>query len=162
MWQWIRFPLLFVIAVLMQTTVSKWIRVFDIGPDFILIFIVLIALRRGPAIGALWGFFAGFVLDVYAPVEWLGAHMLSMLVLGFVVGQLEEKFLTLNLGMKIVILRLGFFICDIVYFIAIGIEVKELFNLLFTQTLPDSLYTMLCGGIAFKFIFTGNLKHKHV
>ena len=110
MWQWIRFPLLFVIAVLMQTTVSKWIRVFDIGPDFILIFIVLIALRRGPAIGALWGFFAGFVLDVYAPVEWLGAHTLSMLVLGFVVGQLEERFLTLNLGMKIGILGLGFFI----------------------------------------------------
>lgn len=161
-WQWIRFPLLFLVAVVMQTTVSKWIRIFDIGPDFIIIFIVLIALRRGPVVGALWGFFAGFALDVYAPVEWLGAHTVSMVVLGFFVGQLEERFLTLNLGMKIGVLGLGFFVCDIVYYIAVGFDRGVVFNLLLTQTLPESLYTMICGGVAFKFLFAGNLKNKHV
>lgn len=162
MWQWIRFPLLFLITVVMQTTVSKWIRIFDIGPDFILIFIVLIALRRGAVVGAIWGFFAGFAIDVYAPVEWLGAQTISLLVLGFVVGQFEERFLTLNLGMKIGVLGLGFILCDIVYFIAVGIERSVAFNLLLTQSLPECLYTMLCGGIAFKFLFMGNLKNKHV
>ena len=50
---------------------------FDVAPDFILIFVVVAALRQGPVAGMLWGFVAGFSQDVYAPVEWLGSQTLS-------------------------------------------------------------------------------------
>ena len=36
----LKFPILFLISVVIQTTLISWIRVFDIGPDFILIFVL--------------------------------------------------------------------------------------------------------------------------
>lgn len=158
----LKFPVLFLISVVLQTTLVSWISVFDIGPDFILIFVVLVALRRGPVVGMLWGFFAGFSQDIYAPVEWLGAHAVALTVVGFIVGQFEERFLSLNLVTKIGVLGLGFLICDIIYFVAIGVEMDgEFASLLLMNTLPECIYTMLCGTLVFHFVFHRNGQRPH-
>ncbi len=147
--------LLFVFAVILQTTVSDWVSILGIAPDFLLIFVAYQAFYRGPATGAAWGFFVGFAIDVYAPVEWLGSASLAMTVFGFFVGQLEEKFLTLKLVPRLFILAAGFLLYDVLYFSLTSISHGEMVHYLLTSTLPECLYTMLYGGIIFHFLFRG-------
>lgn len=157
--KYLKILLLFLLTFCLQVSVAEWLKIFGIGPDLVVIFIVAVAIRCGPAAGCFWGFFAGFAQDVYAPVEWLGACSISMTVLGFAVGQLEEKFLTLNLPAKIGVLGLGFFVCDMIYFGITGLSKEIVTNLFLTQTLPECIYTMFVGGILF-YLDSGK-KKKH-
>ncbi|WP_298772097.1 rod shape-determining protein MreD [uncultured Fibrobacter sp.] len=159
--RWLLTLIMFVIVFSLQMTVADWLSIFDVGPDFVVIFIVTIAIKFGPAAGCFWGFLAGFTQDVYAPVEWLGAHSIAMLVLGFVVGQLEERFLSLNLPAKVGILGLGFFVCDMIYFGVTGLSKDVVTNLFLTKTLPECLYTMFVG-IIFFYLDLDKKKKKHV
>ena len=97
MLKFIKHLLFFVIAIVLQTTLASWIGIYGQEPDFVLIFIVVMALSHGPVSGMLWGFFAGFSEDIFATVDWLGAQTLAFTCVGFGVGQLEEKFLRLRL-----------------------------------------------------------------
>ncbi|MBR4559047.1 MAG: rod shape-determining protein MreD [Fibrobacter sp.] len=158
--KWLKVLILFVIVFSLQLTVANWMSFFDIAPDFVIIFIVAVAIKMGPAAGCFWGFFAGFTQDVYAPVEWLGANSISMMVLGFAVGQLEERFLTLNLPAKVGVLGLGFFVCDMIYYAVTGLSKDVITNLFLTKTLPECLYTLLIGGIFF-YLDIGKKKKSH-
>ncbi|MCF0215693.1 MAG: rod shape-determining protein MreD [Fibrobacteraceae bacterium] len=158
--KWIKVLLMFLVAFVLQVTVADWLKIFDHGPDLVIIFIVAVAIHHGPAAGCLWGFVAGFVQDVYAPVEWLGAHTISMTVLGFIVGQLEERFLTLNLPAKMGVLAFGFSICDMVYFFLTGMGKDVGTSLFLSETLPECIYTVVIGSLVF-YLSTGK-KKKHV
>ena len=146
---WLRTLLLFILVFAVQTTVAEWLEILGVGPDFVVVFIVSVALRYGAAAGCLWGFLAGFTQDVYAPVEWLGANSIAMTIVGFAVGQLEERFLTLNLPAKIGVLGLAFFVNDMFYFLITGLEKDVVTTLFLTKTVPESIYTVIIGGILF-------------
>jgi rod shape-determining protein MreD len=158
--RWLKILIMFIIAFTLQVTVADWMRFMDVGPDLVVVFIVAVAIRCGPAAGCFWGFVAGFTQDVYAPVEWLGAHSIAMTVLGFAVGQLEERFLTLNMPMKVGVLGLGFFVCDMIYYGITGLSGEVVTNLVLTKTLPECIYTMLVGGVLF-YLDLGKKKKKH-
>lgn len=157
---WLKTFVLFVIVFALQMTVADWLSFFDVAPDFVMIFIVAVAIRRGPAAGCLWGFVAGFTQDVYAPIEWLGANTIAMTVVGYAVGQLEERFLSLNLPAKVGVLGLGFFVCDMIYYGITGLSKDVVTNLFLTKSLPECIYTMLIGGIFF-YLDLGSKKKKH-
>ncbi|SHL58999.1 rod shape-determining protein MreD [Fibrobacter sp. UWT2] len=157
---WLKTFILFVIVFALQMTVADWLSFFDVAPDFVMIFIVAVAIRRGPAAGCFWGFVAGFTQDVYAPIEWLGANTISMTVVGYAVGQLEERFLSLNLPAKVGVLGLGFFVCDMIYYGITGLSKDVVTNLFLTKSLPECIYTMLIGGIFF-YLDLGSKKKKH-
>ncbi len=97
--------------------------------------------------------------DIYAPVEWLGANMISYTVLGFLVGQLEERFLTLNMPAKVGVLGFGFFLCDMLYFFLTGLEKDVVTNLFFSKTLPECAYTMVVGAVVFHLSIGKKRKH---
>lgn len=156
--KWLKVFMLFVFCFVLQTTVGKWLQIFDIGPDFVVILIVSIAIKHGPAAGCFWGFFAGFSQDVYAPVEWLGAHTIAMTILGFVVGQLEERFLSLNLPAKIAVLAIGFLVSDVIYFALTGLGKGMITSLLFSKAIPECIYTMIVGAVVFH-LSSGKKKH---
>ena len=158
-WKWVRMLLLFLLCFAMQTTVAQWLSIFGAGPDFVVIMMVSIAITYGPAAGVLWGFLAGFTQDIYAPVEWLGANMISYTVLGFLVGQLEERFLTLNMPAKVGVLGFGFFLCDMLYFFLTGLEKDVVTNLFFSKTLPECAYTMVVGAVVFHLSIGKKRKH---
>lgn len=157
---WLKTFIMFVIVFALQMTIADWLSFFDVAPDFIIIFIVAVAIRRGPTAGCFWGFVAGFTQDVYAPVEWLGANAISMTVLGYAVGQLEERFLSLNLPAKVGVLGLGFFVCDMIYYAITGLSKDVVTNLFLTKSIPECFYTMLIGGIFF-YLDIGSKKKKH-
>ncbi len=153
---------LFIMCAVFQTTVASWIEVFGVRPDFFVIFIVFIALGKGAAAGALWGFIAGFSQDVYAPAEWLGASTIAFTVLGFLVGLLEERFITLNLGLKIGVLAIGFLVSDFIYYFLTGVPNDSLARIFLTASLPECVYTVLFATLVFYLFSRKNTKKGHV
>ena len=146
---WLKTLLLFVLVFAVQSTAGEWLQILGIGPDFVVIFVVSVALRFGAATGCLWGFLAGFTQDVYAPVEWLGANTIAMTIVGFAVGQLEEHILTLYLPAKVAVLGIAFLVNDLFYFLITGLDKNVVTTLFLTKTLPECVYTLIIGGILF-------------
>ncbi|SHL39540.1 rod shape-determining protein MreD [Fibrobacter sp. UWEL] len=157
---WLKILFLFIASFALQVSVASWISIFGATPDFVIIFVVATAIKRGPAAGCFWGFLAGFSQDIYAPVEWLGANAISMTVIGFLVGQVEEKLLTLNKPAKVAVLGFAFFVCDMIYYGVTGLSQDIITNLFLTQTLPEFIYTVFIGGIIF-YLDHGGDKKKH-
>lgn len=159
--RWLKVLFAYLLCFALQLTVAKWLQIFEVGPDFVIILTVTIAIKFGPAAGCFWGFLAGFSQDVYAPIEWFGAHTIAMTVLGFLVGQLEERFLTLNLPTKVVVLAIGFFLCDMIYFLLTGLQKDVVTNLFFSKTIPECIYTVIVGAVVF-YLSSGKKKSRHV
>ncbi len=162
MLKFIKHLLLFVLAMVLQTSLASWISFCGVEPDFVLIFVVVLAISHGPVSGMLWGFFAGFSEDVYSPVEWLGAQTIAFTCVGFGVGQLEEKFLRLNLASKVALLGLAFFLNDLVYYALVEIPIENVGTFLVTTTLPECVYTMVFGYLLFYLLNRFERTRRHV
>ena len=147
------FVLFFVVAFVAQTVLAPMIQVFGVSPDFVLFFIVFLSLRHGAMVGVFWGFIAGFTEDIYSDVHWLGAAALTMTVVGFAVGQLEEKFVNLGLVTKVAVLGVAFFLNDALYGMATGMSRELVTQMFITKSLPEGIYTLVLGALAFHFLY---------
>lgn len=150
----------FIVCVALQTTIANWISILGIRPDFLLIFVVYQAFKNGPAAGALWGFLVGFASDVYGPIEWLGISAISMTLLGYLAGLLEDKYLTLQYGTRIVGLGFGFIFNDLVALALSNLTASEMTHVFLTHSLPECVYTVVVGGVVYYFLFRGK-RRKH-
>ena len=74
-----------------QSSVVPTLSIGGIAPDVPLILTVLVALRRGPEVGCLVGFFAGFLQDV-AGGGLIGVQALTKALAGFAMGLLVGRF----------------------------------------------------------------------
>jgi rod shape-determining protein MreD len=75
---------------LAQTSFAPALRIGGIAPDFPLIVVALLALRRGPEVGCVAGFGAGLLQDA-ASGGFLGAQALTKALAGFVVGSADGR-----------------------------------------------------------------------
>jgi rod shape-determining protein MreD len=149
MLRFLAYLILFFVAAILQTVVVPRIEIYNAQPSFLLILTIITALRNGPLAGCFIGFASGLLCDVYAPVEWLGAYSLAYCVIGFVVGQIEESFIKLNLFLKIVVLAFADLIKDIIYFIAIGKSSNEIAQAMLSISIPNAIYTLVLGAVCF-------------
>ena len=78
-----------VVAVLLQTTVAPNVRILGAHPDFVLIFVVCVALLRGAEIGALFGFVAGGLVAIVL-FEPAGISAFVLVVIGYLAGRYAE------------------------------------------------------------------------
>jgi rod shape-determining protein MreD len=145
--------LLLILTMTIQSTVIPLVAIFDVVPDFVLIFVVFVALRHGAVAGVFCGFAAGLIEDVYGPVEFMGAAALSKGAVGYIVGQLEEKFLKLDLITKIAVLGVGFFLSEALYVLAVQMDREAVASMFLYQSLPEGVYTLLIGTLAFYFLY---------
>lgn len=143
----------FIVSFVAQTVLSPMIQVMGASPDFVLFFVVFLALRHGAMVGVFWGFIAGFTEDIYGDVHWLGAAALTKTVIGYAVGQLEEKYINLGLVTKVAVLGVAFFLNDAIYGVATGMSRELVAQMFLTQSLPEGIYTILIGALAFHFLY---------
>jgi rod shape-determining protein MreD len=80
--------LLFVVAVL-QAAVFSSVTILGGVPDLLLVTLVCVALLRGPAAGAVAGFWAGLLIDT-ANLETLGVTSFLLTVAGYWIGRYGE------------------------------------------------------------------------
>ncbi|MDR2555052.1 MAG: rod shape-determining protein MreD [Fibromonadaceae bacterium] len=153
------YAFLFFIAALFQTVIASRIEILGVQPSFLIILTVMVAFRYGGLAGCVMGFVSGLFCDVYAPTEWLGAFSLAYCTVGFVVGQINESFIDLNLFLQVVVLALVNFLKDIIYYFSVGKAVSDVPKMVFSFTLPNTLYTVIIG-VACLYLFSLTMGRK--
>jgi rod shape-determining protein MreD len=76
-------------ALILQTAVAPNFRILGANPDFALIIVVCVALRRGALTGSVFGFLTGVLVGV-ALLEPLGLSALVFVVVGYFAGRYAE------------------------------------------------------------------------
>ncbi len=137
-------------ALILQQTLARWIAVGSIRPDFLLIALTAVALRRGPVFGLYAGLFLGLLQDVYA-YESLGAGVLAKAIVGYALGFFEEKVMKVMAATRVLLLALAVVLHDLVFFLAAGYRGGFFYETLLLQSLPSTVYTLVLGAIAFYF-----------
>jgi rod shape-determining protein MreD len=79
---------LLVAAVLLQSTLLRWVALKGVRPDLALVVMVFVAVRRGSMSAQLAGFFSGLTEDLLSLAP-LGFHALVRTTLGFLYGLTE-------------------------------------------------------------------------
>lgn len=90
-------------AVLLQITVFSFWRLADGIPDLLAPTVVIVALLRGPLVGAVAGFAAGLAVELTSPIDTLGVLALLYLIVGAVVGRYCEREESLGLWPPLII-----------------------------------------------------------
>jgi rod shape-determining protein MreD len=77
-----------VVCILLQSTILAKIAIRGVRPDLALLVLIFVSMRRGPMVGQLSGFAAGFLEDLMN-VSPLGFHSLLRTVVGYLYGLLS-------------------------------------------------------------------------
>ena len=87
----IRVAAVLFVGVLLQTTVGADLRIKGVAPDLMLLLAVCGGLAGGPEYGAMVGFAAGLLTDVFLTDTPVGLAALTFCLVGFVVGSLRAS-----------------------------------------------------------------------
>jgi rod shape-determining protein MreD len=77
------------VVALVQVSVVQWVEVAEGRADLVLVFVVALALLRGPVYGASAGFLAGLVVDL-GTFGTLGLTSLLLTIAGYATGRFGE------------------------------------------------------------------------
>jgi rod shape-determining protein MreD len=81
-------PLVLLLFLIVELTVLDRLRVFGAGPDIMLLLAVVAGIVGGPRVGALLGFAAGIVLDLFLETP-MGLSALVFCLVGYAVGSIQ-------------------------------------------------------------------------
>lgn len=81
-------PLVLLVFLVVELTVLDRLRVFGAGPDIMLLLAVMAGIVGGPRVGALFGFAAGIVLDLFLQTP-MGLSALVFCLVGYAVGNIQ-------------------------------------------------------------------------
>lgn len=87
------------------------------GVDFMLIALLVVAVRTRPGVAAIAGFVLGLVADAMTP-EALGAGALALTVVGFAASRLKAAFFADNVGVNAVFVFVGKVAADVIFLLA--------------------------------------------
>lgn len=87
---------IFLISLILQSTLFTHLAIAGVKPDLILIFVVLYAFLNGPREGAVIGIIGGLVQDLLFG-QYIGLNAITKLTVGFLFGYLERKIYKENL-----------------------------------------------------------------
>lgn len=82
----IRIGLVLVLATVVQTALAADLRVAGVAPDFLVLVAILAGLAGGAEAGAIVGFFAGLLADMFLTSTPLGLSALTYCVIGALIG----------------------------------------------------------------------------
>lgn len=84
--------------------------------DFLLLAVLLIAVRARPGVAAIIGFAVGFISDSLTPTA-LGAGAIAMTVVGYSASWLKAVFFADNLALNAFFFFAGKWMFDVIYFV---------------------------------------------
>jgi rod shape-determining protein MreD len=141
--------LIIVLALLIQSTLFGRLDIYGARPDLAMLVLIFIAGSAGPAESILYGFFIGFIQDVYTP-EFLGFNSFTMSVMGFALGKVKETLTVENYSVKTLLTLSACLVHDLIYIsLYTTFDFSLLLKLFLKNSLPGALYTSI---LAFVFI----------
>lgn len=137
--------LLVTLALLVQTSWTHGIAIAEIRPDLVLIVIVYIGIRSGQLEATIFGFVAGFLLDVYNP-EFMGVNALANSVVGFAVGYSRAGIVAEDLRVQALALLIASLTHDVLYFgLSSAAEPMKILTSIFRYGIGTAVYTSVTG-----------------
>ena len=79
-----------IISLVLQSTYLEGLKVMGMKPDLVMLLVIFYSISHGARKGALIGFLAGLVQDLFA-AKFLGLHAIMKLVIGLLCGTLEKR-----------------------------------------------------------------------
>lgn len=104
------------VLILAQYTLRPFLG-WRVQADFLVVALLLVAVRARPAVAAVCGLVLGAATDALSP-ETFGAGALAMTLVGFSASWLKAAFFTENLALNAIFLFAGKWLFDAVYLIA--------------------------------------------
>ena len=98
-----RVAIMAVVAVLLQITLMPYLTVSDGAPDICIALVVMVAVFRGPFVGAVTGFAVGLLVELTTPVGTLGVLALLYLAAGYWCGRFVDRPEAESLGLPVVL-----------------------------------------------------------
>lgn len=139
-----------VVLLALQTTVARFLSVAGIVPDFLVVWIVYVAIRRGQLAATLTGFLLGICVDLISgPDGMLGLEALAKTLAGFTAGYFFNENKTIqSLGGYVILLAIGAasLVHNVVYFLIFlqGTDIGWWSSLL-RYGFPATVYTTCVG-----------------
>lgn len=140
---------IFVLCILFQAGLSPAIAIAGCSPNFLIIPVLLVALRSGQAAGGIAGFFCGLLFDLMGNGT-IGCMALVFTLMAILVGFLGGSLdLTTPLVLVLVVVFSAFFV-EIAYAIAIVLTTADsggAVGTVLTYSLPSALYSSVFAVI---------------
>lgn len=130
------------------------------APDFLVIGLVLLAIRTSPGVAALLGFTIGLMADVLTPAHF-GAGMLAHTVVGYLAAQGRAVVFADNLLVTTAVFGVGLWIRNAIMLVASATDRAELVPALAIWSPLQALTTAL-AGVVIVILFRGWLAIRFV
>ncbi|HEX6435472.1 MAG TPA: rod shape-determining protein MreD [Gemmatimonadales bacterium] len=121
-----------------------------ISPDFLLIGLMLFAMRSGPGVGALAGFLVGLIEDTLTPARF-GAGLLAHTLVGYFAAWSRAVFFADNMLVNAAFVALGLWFRDLGVLVTSGTEGPQLLTEL---TLYSPLQALTTAAFALLVLVT--------
>lgn len=158
----LRNVLLVILALLLQSTVFGRYDILGARPDFGMIALILLAGNVSGTECILFGFFMGFVQDVYTP-EYLGYNAFTMTVMGFALGVLKETITVENAMVKIIVTVVACLVHDFIYLSFYTVfDYSLLFHILVREGLGGAVYSAILALVlitGYQWVAGGGITH---
>lgn len=136
--------LLIIFNYVLQSTLLMRIAILDVFPDTALIFIVSYAILRGDVEGAVFGFFAGLIQDIFG-ASFIGLYAMLGMLAGYIAGKPFKDYFKENYSLPFMVVIIIAFSYQIILFF-VNFLIWGRFNFLFyfgAIILPKTIYTAM-------------------
>lgn len=135
------------VAILMtligQLVLAPKLSIFGIEPDFLVLLLVILALRTGAAGGALIGFTMGILQGLVVP-ETLGMDALAKCIVGWAVGKVAPTLAMEGPPLYVGLPALSVLAHDLIYLVCLThLDVPRIGETFVLRSLPIAVYTGL-------------------
>lgn len=139
--------------IILQTTFLDYIRIFNVKPNIMIIFILCIALLRGQTEGAVIGFITGLTQDIVTG-KMIGFYALLGLYLGLVTGIVNRRIYRENYLVVAFFTFVSTVIYEfLVYFFLIYVKHgTDLIYIFKKVILPEAVYNIIASVVVFTFV----------
>lgn len=139
----IRNILLIALALLLQSILIGRFVIYSIRPDLAMIVLIFLANESGPVEIIIYGFFIGFLQDVYSP-EYLGYNAFSTSLTAFFLNIIKERLTVENYSVKLISALIACLIHDGFYLSLYTQFDLSIFSSLFIrESIPGAVYTSI-------------------
>lgn len=148
--------LAFLIIYFLQINFFNNLRIFNVKPNLLIIFIVVLGLFLGSKIGLAFGIFFGILLDIFLGKN-LGTMAISLGIIGYLGGILNINFTKESRLTQIIIVFFSTIICEsifyflIIIFLNVNIEIITFSKIVFIEAIYNVILTIIFYPLILKY-----------
>jgi rod shape-determining protein MreD len=147
---WVQLLLVMLVLLVIQFYVRPRLWNARVSPDFLLIALMLYAMRSGPGAGAVAGFLVGLVEDTLTPARF-GAGALAHTLVGYFAAWGRSVFFADNMLVNAAFVAIGLWFRDLIVLVTSGTDHRQLLTEL---TLYSPLQALTTAGFALLVLVT--------